>query len=49
MGDLAFSGSERLSRWSLPQECKMKGGDMHLETQTDILRFLVKSKPHKAV
>ena len=27
----------------------MKGGDMHLQTQTDMLRFVLKSKPHKAV
>ena len=26
----------------------MKGGDMNLEAQTDTLRFVVKSKPHKA-
>ena len=25
----------------------MKGGDMNLEMQTDTLRFVVKSKPHK--
>ncbi|CAJ1431711.1 unnamed protein product [Effrenium voratum] len=27
----------------------MKGGDMHLQTQTDMLRFVLKSKPHKAL
>ena len=27
----------------------MKGGDMNLETQTDMLRFILKSKPHKAL
>ncbi|CAK9026113.1 unnamed protein product [Durusdinium trenchii] len=32
-----------------PLECKMKGGDMHLETQTDVLRFLIRSKPHKVL
>jgi len=32
-----------------PFECKMKGGDMNLETQTDMLRFLVKTKPHKVL
>lgn len=26
----------------------MKGGDMNLDTQTDMLRFILKSKPHKA-
>lgn len=30
-------------------ECKMKGGDMNLEMQTDTLRFVVKSKPHKVL
>ncbi|CAJ1400434.1 unnamed protein product [Effrenium voratum] len=30
-------------------EIKMKGGDMHLQTQTDMLRFVLKSKPHKAL
>lgn len=32
-----------------PFECKMKGGDMNLETQTDMLRFILKSKPHKVL
>ena len=27
----------------------MKGGDMNLETQTDMLRFTLKTKPHKAL
>eukprot|EP00931_Biecheleriopsis_adriatica_P061450 TRINITY_DN3694_c0_g1_i1.p1 TRINITY_DN3694_c0_g1~~TRINITY_DN3694_c0_g1_i1.p1 ORF type:complete len:1450 (+),score=323.95 TRINITY_DN3694_c0_g1_i1:32-4381(+) len=32
-----------------PWECKMKGGDMHHDTQADTLRFVVQSKPHKTV